>query len=208
MDGVIIDSNPVHTSAWKEYLAQYDIRVPDLEARMYGRRNDEIVPDFFGHTLSPEEIFAHGAAKERLYRHLMAEGVHRSLVPGAVEFISAAAPAPLAVATNAEPANVSFVLKAAGLEGRFQVVLDGHQVQFPKPHPEIYLRAAAQLGVEPANCVVFEDSYTGTEAARRAGTRVVGVQTSHLTFPDVDFAISDFTDPRLVTWLSQQTCGS
>ena len=90
---------------------------------------------------------AHGAAKERLYRELMASRDRPApLVPGVREFLERYAGAPFGVATNAEPENVDFVLDTAGLRRYFQVVIDGNQVRMPKPDPEIYLRAAARLG--------------------------------------------------------------
>lgn len=204
MDGVIIDSNPVHTQSWSQYLLRFGIQLDNLEARMYGRRNDEIVRDFFGAGLSEREVSAHGAAKEDLYRELMLPQIRRRLVPGVVQFIHSLPAVPLAVGTNAEPANVDFVLAHSGLAGLFRVIVNGHQVRHPKPHPEIYLKAAALLETPPADCVVFEDSLAGVEAARASGARVIGVKTSHTELPAVDFAIDDFTSPELVPWLSQQ----
>ena len=65
MDGVIIDSNPLHVQAWRRYNLRFGLDAGKaVEDRMYGRRNDEIVRDFFGERLSPEEVAAHGAAKE------------------------------------------------------------------------------------------------------------------------------------------------
>lgn len=204
MDGVIVDSNPVHTQAWVSYLDRFGIRIDNLEARMYGRRNDEIVRDFFGEAISDAEVIAHGAEKERLYRELMRPQITDRLVPGVVEIVRSAREMPMGIGTNAEPNNVSFVLEACGLDGYFRAVVDGHQVRHAKPHPEVYLRAAQLLGIEPGNCIVFEDSFAGTASARAAGARVVGVKTSHLEFPDTDFAIHDFRDPELVPWLAAQ----
>ncbi|HBY64598.1 MAG TPA: haloacid dehalogenase [Solibacterales bacterium] len=201
MDGVIVDSNPVHTVAWQIYLDRFGIVVPGLEDRMFGRRNDEIIRDFFPMALTDEEVFRHGANKEALYRELMGPQIASRLVPGVLDFLAARREVPAALATNAEPKNVAFVLDAAGLSDRFLAVVDGHQVERPKPHPEIYLKAARLVGAEPKDCVVFEDSYAGAEAARAAGARVVGVTTSHETFPDVDFTIAGFDDPRLAQWL-------
>ena len=86
---------------------------------------------------------ARGAAKEELYREMLASRIEEVLVPGLRPFLDRYRGAPLAVASNAEPENVAFVLDRAGLRGYFRVVVDGHQVTHPKPHPEIYLRAAA-----------------------------------------------------------------
>ena len=110
---------------------------------MYGRRNDEIVRDFFGPRLSAEEVAAHGAAKEELYREMLGPRLAEALVPGVPEFLQRHAGQTVGLATNAEPANVDFVLDGSGLRAYFRVVVDGHQVRHAKPHPEIYLRAAA-----------------------------------------------------------------
>jgi len=205
MDGVIIDSNPAHTRAWSLYTSRFGVDAgPHLAERMYGRRNDEIVRDFFGPGLTNEEVAAHGSAKEELYREIMGAQLMESLVPGVREFLSRHWRQPMALATNAEPANVDFVLDRSGLRDCFRVIIDGHQVRHAKPHPEIYLLAAELLSVAPINCIVFEDSYSGIEAARAAGTRVVGLQTTHRELPDAHLAIGDFRSSALESWLSAQ----
>ena len=81
------------------------------------------------------------------------------LVPGLREFLERHRDLPMAVATNAEPENIAFVLDADRSAASIsEAVVDGHQVARPKPYPDVYLRAAEILGVEPAKCVVFEDS--------------------------------------------------
>ena len=83
-------------------------------------------------------------------------------------------------------------------------MVDGHQVSRPKPDPEIYLRVAALLGMDPRNCVVFEDSHTGVEAARASGARVVGLRTTHKEFKNIDLTADDFRSPELEKWLETQ----
>jgi beta-phosphoglucomutase family hydrolase len=205
MDGVIVDSNPLHTRAWTLYNRGFGIDAGETIAeRMYGRRNDEIVRDFFGPRLSPEEVAAHGAAKEQLYREMLEPRLAETLVPGVREFLQRHAGQPVGLATNAEPANVDFILDLGGLREYFRVVVDGHQVRHPKPHPEIYLRAAELLSVAPRNCIVFEDSFSGVEAARAAGARIVGLRTTHHELPGADLAIDDFRSPQLEPWLRAQ----
>jgi beta-phosphoglucomutase len=205
MDGVIIDSNPVHRHAWSMYNRRFGIETDEaMQQRMYGKRNDEIVRDFLGADLTPDQVREHGAAKERLYRELMADAMPAALVPGVREFLQRHTQTPFGVATNAEPENVDFVLDAAGLRRYFQVIVDGHQVRNPKPDPEIFLRAAEQLEVPACDCVVFEDSLPGLEAARNAGMRTVGVKTTHAELPDADLAIDNFLSPELDPWLLLQ----
>jgi beta-phosphoglucomutase len=205
MDGVIIDSNPWHRRVWAEYNRRLGIETDEaMQQRMYGKRNDEIIRDFLGTHLSGEEVHAHGAAKERLYRETIRPVVNDALVPGVREFLERHRHQPIGVATNAEPANVEFILEEARLRPYFRVVVDGHQVLNPKPHPDIYLKAAKQLGAAPCDCVVFEDSFTGIDAARAAGMAVVGVRTTHDELPGVDLAIRDFHSPGLELWLANR----
>jgi beta-phosphoglucomutase len=206
MDGVLIDSASVHTRAWEQYLARHGISAGGVTAKMLGKRNDQIVRVLFGGNLDEVEVAVHGAAKEALYRERMRPVFERHLVPGVVEFVRAAhgAGVPVALATNAEPANVAFVVSGAGLLGCFTTIVDGHQVEKPKPDPEVYLEAARRLGVRPANCVIFEDSPGGMQAAHAAGGRLVAVLTTVREAPLADLAIRDFLDPRLAGWLERQ----
>jgi beta-phosphoglucomutase len=86
----------------------------------------------------------------------------------------------------------------------FRVIVDGSQVTRPKPAPDVYLRAASELGVAPRHCIVFEDSPVGVEAARAAGMRVVGVLTHPSPLADIQYAVKDFLDPGLEAWLAAQ----
>jgi HAD superfamily hydrolase (TIGR01509 family) len=203
LDGVIVDSMPVHTQAWIRYLDGLGLDSAGIERTMHGRRNDEIVMALMGNEISAEEVFAHGAAKEALFREMIGAELVDRLVPGVVEFVQAYREAPLGLASNAEPANIDFVLDAAHLRGVFRTVVDGMQVERPKPFPDVYTKAAADLGVPGRNCVIFEDSPTGVAAARAAGARVVGVET-HAPLDDVDFRVSNFLDAALVDWIAAQ----
>ena len=206
MDGVIVDSNPLHRTTWTEYNRSHGLETTEaMQQWMYGKRNDEIVRHFFGDTLSEAEVFRHGAAKEALYREVLGPQIDQSLVPGVRAFLTRSPARPAAIATNAEPANVNFVLDRANLRHLFRAAIDGQQVTHPKPHPEIYLRAAQALGVAPANCVIFEDSITGVQAGLAAGIRVISLTTTHHELPGVSLLIPDFLDPTLETWLEQRT---
>jgi beta-phosphoglucomutase len=174
----------------------------EMQERMYGKRNDEIVRDFFGGALTGAEVFAHGAAKEAMYRELVGPLLPGVLVPGIRAFLERHKEVPTGCATNAEPANVEYVLRLGGLAEFFPVVVDGHQVQRPKPFPDIYLRAAELLGAAPENCLVFEDSYAGVEAGLSAGMQVVALRTTHREFSGVALAVDDFLAPELEEFLT------
>jgi beta-phosphoglucomutase family hydrolase len=205
MDGVLVNSNPVHRQAWARFNLRYGLQTtPAMLERMYGKRNDDIVRDFFGDGLSPEEVAARGAAKERLYRQMIDGRIEEILVPGVRRFLDLHARAPLAVASNAEPENVRFVIDRARLGDYFRAVVDGHQASRPKPDPEIYLRAAALLGVPAPNCLVFEDSHSGVAAGMAAGMRVIGIRTTYDNLPGASICVDNFKSGELDSWLAAQ----
>lgn len=205
LDGVIVDTNPVHREAWIAYNRRFAIRTDEAMLEfMYGKHNDDIVRHYFGELLTPVEVASHGAAKEALYREMMGPRVRSSMVAGVADFIERWSEAPVALASNAEPANIAFLLAETGLGGYFRAVIDGQQVANPKPHPDIYLRAAELCGVRPANAIVFEDSHTGVAAALAAGARVVGLRTTLPSLPGADLTINDFESPDLEPWLLRQ----
>src|SRR5271166_6559064 len=90
LDGVVVDSMPVHTLAWQRYLQSLGVNGNHVEIRMHGRRNDEIVRDFLGPAVAPSVVFEHGAAKERLFRALIGNELDRRLVPGIKQFLERA----------------------------------------------------------------------------------------------------------------------
>lgn len=205
LDGVIVHSNPVHSLCWREYLGGFGVEPPeDFDELMYGRRNDDIVRLVFGSGLDEAEVLRRGAEKEALYRIRMAPVLERQMVAGLPQFLERHREVPKAVATNGERANLEFILTASGLAGHFEATLHGGDVSRPKPDPEIYFRAAGLLSIPPRNCIVFEDSHAGVQAARAAGARVVGLTTTHAKLPGAHLCVRDFADPALEHWLSTQ----
>jgi beta-phosphoglucomutase len=201
LDGVLIHSMPMHTEAWRQYLGALGLHYDDIETRMHGKRNSELVRDLIDPSLPDDVVFEHGAAKERLFRELLLkEDIEQFRIPGLEAFLDRHPDVPKAVGTNAEPPNMHFVLERFGLRRYLQVTVDGSQVSRPKPFPDIYLRAAELLKVSPENCIVFEDSPTGATAGLAAGMRVVGIETTPTTFQGVSVQVPYFNDPRLEAW--------
>ena len=202
MDGVIVDSNPVHTESWRQFNSRYGVETTDaMIERMYGRRNDEIVRDFFGPELSAKELAARGRAKEALFREMIADRIEEILVPGLRTFLEELRDLPMAVASNAEPENVDFLLDRAGLRRYFRAVVHGGLVRRPKPYPDIYFLAAQLLGVPARDCVVFEDSPSGAAAAAAAGMEVIGIRTTYVNLPQAVLTIDNFLSGELHSWL-------
>ena len=205
MDGVIIDSNPLHRQAWAAFNRRYGLETTEaMQRRMYGKRNDEILRDYFGEGISPEEVDARGRAKERLYREMLTGRTEEMLVPGLRAFLERYRDLPMGVGSNAEPENIALVLDETGLRRYFRAVVDGHQVRHAKPHPEVYLRVAELLETDPAECVVFEDSHSGAAAAVAAGMRVIGISTTDDSLSGTSITIDNFRSGDLDLWLQAQ----
>lgn len=207
LDGTLADTMPFHQQAWDAVLAQLGIDVDkgDFFRWTAGLTNQEIFPRLLGRALDDEELASLSARKEAAYRRLYAP--HVATVAGAEPFLQQAQAAgiALAVGTAAPPANITLVLDTLALRGRFGAVVGAADVSRGKPDPEIFLLAARRLGVDAADCVVFEDAPAGIEAARRAGMQCV-VLTTTLAAADVRalpqvghvrHIVADFTDPAL-----------
>lgn len=200
MDGVIVDTNPHHRTAWRNYYQRYGKTLSDADfvAHVSGKHNAHIVAHLFaGQPLTPDEVLRLGNEKEALFRELY----RPDMVPvgGLVSFLRAlkAAGIRTAVATSAPVENLDLVIDALQLRPYFDALLNESMVSRPKPDPEIYRKAMAMLGVEPGESVVFEDSMTGIRAASAAGATVVGVATTQTPGelrPFVADVIRDFTE--------------
>ncbi len=197
MDGVIVDSNPFHKISLKQFCSKYgfDLSEEDLIKKIYGRTNKEWIPNLFGE-LSLEQTQAYGIEKEALFREIYENDI--VALTGLESFLKKVQHAgyPLAIGTSAPHVNVDFTLSKTNLTDYFPIILDEAFVNHGKPNPEIYLKVAAALNMDPSNCIVFEDSLSGVAAGKGAGCKVVGVTTTHskAELDETDYVIDDFLD--------------
>lgn len=200
MDGVIIDSNPFHKVALKEFVKKYghDLNERELREKIYGRTNKEWIRNIFGE-ISPEKLHQYAQEKEALFRQLYENDIQA--LQGIQEFIEAleSHKIPKAIGTSAPFENVEFVLQKTQLTKYFQTILDESHVDKGKPNPEIYIKVAKALGFPTEKCVVFEDSLSGVQSARDAGCKVVGVMTTHDEdeLNQTDLQIKDFSGLKI-----------
>ncbi len=178
MDGTLVDNMRFHTEAWGKMLAENGVAMNahDFLVKTAGKTNREILPTVFG-AISDEKITELGDRKESLYQELFLP--HRQAIAGAIEFLEEAQSlgVKMAVATAAPNVNVEFILDGLDLRRFFQAVTTAADITNGKPDPEIFLRSAEKLGVEPENCLVFEDAVGGFEAAHRAEMKSIGIAT-------------------------------
>ncbi|MDR6943741.1 HAD family hydrolase [Mucilaginibacter pocheonensis] len=204
MNGTMVNDMHYHELAW------YNILVNELGAKLtqeqvkhqlYGK-NEELFARVFGPDwYTDEEIDAITQRKEALYRKEFLPEL--KLIDGLDDFLRIAytLQIPLAIGTAAIPSNVDFVLDNLDIRRYFPIVIGPDDVKLSKPDPEVFLKAASDLGVLSENCIVFEDSPKGIEAARRAGMKAIGVASYHtpkeLENSNVIAIINDYYDPFL-----------
>ncbi len=182
MDGTLIDNMGFHNRIWSEFLTSIGapVSAETMRRRTVGKINAEILREMVRPDLTDAEVEVYSQQKETLYRARFDPS--QAVVPGLTGFLARlrAAGRPLALATSAGRENVDFVLKSLGIETVFDALVTAEDVTRGKPDPEIFLKAAARLGVQPQACLVFEDSPSGLEAAHRAGMQSIALAT---TFP-------------------------
>jgi beta-phosphoglucomutase family hydrolase len=180
MDGVLVDSEPYHRAAWQRLFREAGVilTLAQVGERTLGRPVRESLLDLLGRSVDPDELERLTLRKAAFYEEA-SRGTVRE-VRGVVEFVRSLADLGVrcALASSAMPVRVEPILEALRLNDQFQVRVTAHDVRWGKPDPEVFLTAAARLGIEPGACVVFEDAPVGVVAARRAGMTVVGVATS------------------------------
>jgi beta-phosphoglucomutase len=177
VDGTLVDTAELHFQAWVEVALE--IRKPFTRADFvatFGRRNPEIIRQLFDPEASDRWVAALGARKEELYRDEARRGV--TLLPGVRELLAGlhAAGWRQAVGSSAPRENLDLILRITDTQRYFGAVVSMEDTERGKPHPEVFLTAAAKLGIEPKRCVVFEDAVAGVEAAKAGGMKCVAVR--------------------------------
>ena len=190
LDGTLADTMHWHARAFQQFVRRHGLPplTADIRRQIDGKRNIEIMPILFGRALPPADVEALAFEKEDLYRRL-SKGAVRPLA-GAMRVVDALDRHGVrwALATSAPRANVAHTLGELGLADRAIPVALSDEVPRGKPFPDVYLRAAALAGVEPAACLAFEDAPVGVAAARAAGMRCLALTS---TFPPDAFLGSD-----------------
>lgn len=178
LDGVLVLSAPAHHYAFAQILRREGraFSMEDFERVGLGRARREVLNTLLPGLAEPRLVELM-AEKERLTRaFIAAHGL--PAVPGALDLVRALRARGLPVAVATASRTPGLLLGAIGAEDLFDVVVGGEEVALPKPDPACYLRAAALLGVDPAGCLVVEDSSLGVRAGKAAGARVLGVTTT------------------------------
>lgn len=175
LDGVIIDSADEHRRAWQRLAREEGVSFTDADFwTTFGKRNDDIFAMQWG-TLAPERAKILADRKERYFRELIRETA--APLPGAMELMRELHEAGFAqaLASSTPIENIELISEVLGLKRYLTILVSGETVPHGKPAPDIFLKAAKELAIEPKHCVVIEDAVAGVQAAHAAGMRCIAV---------------------------------
>lgn len=177
-DGVVVKSMESHYEGWRKALGEYGIDMsPEELYVLEGQGVDEVASQLVRKFNIPSEERINLIQKKRYYFDLFNK---EELYPHFLDVLEWAEEKGLkmAVVTGGDRERVIRSLQSYGIDKYFDVVVTSDEVQFTKPSPEPYLRAAELLGVEPAQCVVIENAPLGILSARAAGMKCIAVTTT------------------------------
>ena len=203
MDGVIIDSEPIHSRVKMDTFAHFNLPFDEADLIHYMGRTSRVI---FGETLAKHGRTDVTAADMAAYKHehyleVLESGAIEP-VAGSVEFIKALHEAgiPMALATSSNVRAMNAVLDNFGIRRFFSSILSGGELPESKPHPAIYLISAQRLGVKPEDCMVIEDTTNGIRAAKAAGMYCVAYRNPNSGEQDLSLAdevVDDFNEIKI-----------
>jgi sugar-phosphatase len=188
MDGVLVDSTACVEWHWRQWAAEHGLDAQAILAIAHGQRTVETIRAVAPHLDADEE-----AAQLEARASIDTEGVVS--IQGAARLVRNLPPDAWAIGTSAPPLMATTRLQHTGVLTP-TVLITAEDVGQGKPHPQVYLEAAARLHVAPARCIVIEDAPAGIEAARAAGMRVLAVATTHepAALQDADAVVMQLLD--------------
>ncbi|MFC6999446.1 beta-phosphoglucomutase [Rufibacter roseus] len=197
LDGVLVDTAVYHFKAWHQLAQTMGIEFTEHDnERLKGVsrvRSLEIILEIGGKTMAQEQMLALCEQKNKEYLEDVAKMTPEEILPGVVDFLKALKAEGYKIALGSASKNAQLILERTELLPYFDAIIDGRHVVNGKPDPEVFLKGAEALGVQPQECLVFEDAVAGVEAAKNGGMRCVGVGQ-----PDVlsqaDVVVKDLTE--------------
>lgn len=198
MNGVIIDDERIHQESWRQICKKYNFHLTEDEFKhnIFGRTEADTFEYLFHRQLTPEELakFSDERVKTAIdiFKPQLTPtiGLLNLLEELTKQNIS------VAIATSARWPYTNFILDGLNIRKYFKEIVTAEDIKKGKPDPEIYLKTAEKLGVDPHDCVVFEDTLSGIKSAHSAGMKVIAITTTHKAeeLSSADAIIPSFND--------------
>jgi len=195
LDGVVVDTAKFHFLAWRKLAQELNIEFSEEDneqlkgvSRMTSL---DIILSIGNQNFDRETKEEMAKRKNAWYREYISAMSGEDVLPGVINFLDDLNSHNIKTALGSASKNAPFIVNNCGLDKYFKVIIDGNKITKAKPDPEIFLKAAKELKVEPEYCIVFEDAEAGVEAALNGGMRCIGVGTS-ARLSKADHVISGF----------------
>ena len=179
LDGVIVSTDDCHYHAWKQLADREGIYFDrEINERLRGVSRMEslaIILERAHKNFSEEEKKKMAAWKNERYVELLDSITPDDILPGVLEWLDYLEKRKIKTAIASSSRNAKIILKRLDMENAFDAVVDGNDIENSKPHPEVFLKAAENVGFAPAECLVVEDAEAGVAAAVAAGSPCLAV---------------------------------
>lgn len=200
LDGVIVDTAVYHYKAWKRLANQlnFDFTEEENEKLKGISRKDSLslILGWGGVEKTEVEKEQLAQLKNDWYIDMIKQMTAAEILPGALEFLQALKKAGYKIALGSASKNAGIILDKVGLTSYFDAIVDGNLISASKPDPQVFLKGAEMLNIEPAACVVFEDAIAGVQSALAGGMKVVGIGSKE-TLGNADLVISGLHEMNL-----------
>lgn len=200
LDGVIVDTAIYHYKAWKRLANSMGFDFTERQNEQLKGvsrvRSLELILGWGGITKTAAEQEALATQKNTWYVDMISHMQPDEILPGAREFVQACRDAGIKTALGSASKNSTMILEKINMVSLFDAVIDGNKVSKAKPDPEVFLKGAEAVGVNPAQCVVFEDAIAGIEAALAGGMKAVGIGSADV-LGEADLVISGLNEMTL-----------
>lgn len=179
LDGVVVDTARYHYIAWKKIADDLGFHFSEADnERLKGVSRMEsldILLNVGGIDIDQPHKEKLAEQKNNLYVSYIRKMTPEEILPGVIGFLDELHSHGVLIALGSASKNAMSILDLINLTAKFDAVIDGNKVSRAKPDPEVFLKGAQELGIDPLNCVVFEDAQAGIDAARNAGMHIVGI---------------------------------
>ena len=196
LDGVIVDTAKYHFIAWRRLANELGIDFTEKDnekLKGVSRMGSlELILEWGGLSLDENKKLELAARKNEWYLEYILQMKPGEILPGVILFLDTLREKGIKIGLGSASKNAPTILNRLKLENYFESIIDGTKVTNSKPHPEVFLKGAAELGVAPGNCIVFEDASKGIDAALNGGMLAVGIGKeedlghAHFVIPDFE----------------------
>ncbi len=197
LDGVIVDTAKYHYLAWKKLANAIGIDFSEVEnEQLKGvsrTRSLEKILEWGNKTLTDDKFMELMARKNHDYLNYISKMDDSEILPDVIKTLDYLVKQKQPIALGSASRNAREILKKVKLIEQFDAIIDGNDVSKAKPNPEVFLKAANAIKIQPEYCIVFEDSVAGIKAANKANMISVGIG-DEVVLKEADYIFKDFTE--------------